>query len=685
MAPASALRAARCSACSQPALRLLFGNAAETRFAVATARGRRFAPATAAATFATFRPSPRLLSDPAIEERIVEQRKGDQNSASSSSSSSSSSPSSESNASDDDVPWYLQVEAPRHPTLVQEAAPLPEIPEGAPKLMEPLLQFVSDELGMDDLELLDLRQLDPPPALGPDLLMLFGTARSERHLHVSADRLVRWLRGRGVSAQADGLLGRNELKIRLRRIARKAKLLGNAGVARGADDGISTGWICVNLGAVEGSHQEMEIVDEEGRPTGFGVPHTGSTVVVQLLTESRRKELDLETLWKDMLRRSLKRRGLLPPEEASQAAGSSPATSQKQPDPSGRRFFSTSTRRLSVVASSGTSLADIVLGGHGGSDAIAQATHVLRHDAESKVHLLGQLRNYLKSLPEEEVDLVLARGQGMERSAFLRLFDRAVENLPPVQAWEHRLWLWTTGRSRDLPGYDVDVAKGWLREIQLSGGILTRETCLYLIRAVFAVPATSDAAVRDQSAVAMEIIDTMFARGQKVLDHDVIVTVIESLVRNPSPAPEAGRILAQFEDLLSQADLPCPSDDLLIRLLHAYAERGNWERFWDVWRIPPRHCQGRSWRLYAHVYHIFAKDGHRMRCIDALRRCYYEMAREQPPVIVDQSIRRGLRECIRIADPGAEEIARAIASHPTRSKIGRNREFVNMLLESETV
>jgi hypothetical protein len=196
--------------------------------------------------------------------------------------------------------------------------------------MEPLLKFVSDELGLDELSLLDLREMDPPPALGPDLLMLFGTARSERHLHVSADRLVRWLRGRGITATADGLLGRNELKIKLRRLARKAKLLGNSGVMRGGDDGISTGWVCVNLGLVGGSHQEVEMVDEEGRPTGFGVPQTGTTIVVQMLTESRRKDLDLESLWSDVLQKSLEKSRSFKASSGRIAASPSPASPSTQ-------------------------------------------------------------------------------------------------------------------------------------------------------------------------------------------------------------------------------------------------------------------------------------------------------------------------------------------------------------------
>ncbi|KAK4227187.1 ATPase synthesis protein 25, mitochondrial [Podospora fimiseda] len=305
---APALRAVRCSACSLTALRLFLGNSVETRIPHAT---RRFAPIATTSKFSTLRNTPRLLQAPSIEEtripgdqkELAENEKGSEESADIT------------NAAEEapsDVPWYLQVEPPRHPTLIHEPPPLPDIPEGAPKLFEPLLKYVSDELGLDDLTLLDLREMDPPPAMGPDVIMVFGTARSERHLHVSADRLVRWLRGRGISAKADGLLGRNQLKTKLKRIARKAKMMGTSGVPRGGDDGISTGWICVNLGTVGGSSQEAEMMlDEEGRPTGFGVPQLGTTIVVQMMTEGRREDLDLETLWENLLKKNIEQNELL--------------------------------------------------------------------------------------------------------------------------------------------------------------------------------------------------------------------------------------------------------------------------------------------------------------------------------------------------------------------------------------
>jgi ribosomal silencing factor RsfS len=304
MSSLSAVRTTRCPACTCSVLRLFIGSITGTPVTslsllrpAAGSTPLRTGPSTAAfSTFSPFRPTRQLHVNPALTERVPDSETKD---------SDSTSPSSSSSSNDPTVPWYLQVEPPRHPTLLHEPAPLPEIPDGVPKLTEPLLKYVSDELGMDDLVLLDLRELEPAPALGPGLVMIIGTARSERHLHVSADRLVRWLRGRGISASADGLLGRNELKTKLRRLARKAKLLGSSSVVRtGGDDGISTGWVCVNLGLVGASHEEVLFLDEEGRPTGFGRPQTGNTIVVQMLTETRRKELDLEGLWKDKLQQS---------------------------------------------------------------------------------------------------------------------------------------------------------------------------------------------------------------------------------------------------------------------------------------------------------------------------------------------------------------------------------------------
>ncbi|KAL5594124.1 hypothetical protein BROUX41_001170 [Berkeleyomyces rouxiae] len=208
-----------------------------------------------------------------------------------------------------DMPWYLEVDPPIQPPSHMGAAP-PALPENPPFLLEPLVKYAFEDMGLDDMTMLDLREFDPPPALGPNLIMLFGTARSERHLHVASARLVRWLRYNfHVEASADGLIGAGELRTKLRRLRRKAKIMGSGNVVhRGGDDGISTGWICVNLGTIGNTISEELHVDVAGKMSGFGGSVDGTTIVLQVMTEGRREELGLEGLWTRSLEGNIKMR-----------------------------------------------------------------------------------------------------------------------------------------------------------------------------------------------------------------------------------------------------------------------------------------------------------------------------------------------------------------------------------------
>lgn len=210
------------------------------------------------------------------------------------------------------LPWYLQASKPQLSTSttspIAARQSIPELPSYSPPILSDFLNHVSVDLGLDDLTLLDLRDLDPPPGLGANLIMIIGTARSEKHLHVSADRFCRWLRSTyKLSPRADGLLGRNELKLKLRRKAKKSRMMANIGAAQeqgDIDDGIRTGWVCVAVGEVEAAKDApKKRYDTEGF-VGFREEADGVNVVVQMLTEERRYDVDLEGLWSGILRKS---------------------------------------------------------------------------------------------------------------------------------------------------------------------------------------------------------------------------------------------------------------------------------------------------------------------------------------------------------------------------------------------
>ncbi|CAF9909452.1 MAG: ATPase synthesis protein 25 mitochondrial [Alectoria fallacina] len=205
------------------------------------------------------------------------------------------------------TPWYLQVENPqRSSNPLLERQQIPDLPSDPPPLLKPMLEHISIDLGLDDLTIFDLRKIDPPPALGANLIMVLGTARSEKHLHVSADRFCRWLKTTyKLTPYADGLMGRGELKLKMRRKARRARLLSSVGSSEITtnDDGLRTGWICVNVGTVEDGRASVEDLTRHHGYVGFGSEAEGAKVVIQMLTEEKREELDLEDLWGKMLRR----------------------------------------------------------------------------------------------------------------------------------------------------------------------------------------------------------------------------------------------------------------------------------------------------------------------------------------------------------------------------------------------
>lgn len=589
----------------------------------------------------------------------------------------------EESSSNDANPWYLEVEPPKHPTLVAHLPPLPDVPPNSPQLVGPLLKFTSEDLGLDELALHDLRDLYPPAALGPGLLMLFGTARSERHLHVSADRLVRWLRGRGITANADGLLGRNELKIRLRRKARKAKLLGSN--RSDTDDGITTGWICVNLGTIGWSDAEAEIVGEDGRMSGFGVPQTGTTVVVQMFTESRRAELDLETFWTRLAARSQERLALEDGTKPSPKPASRPRATEPKANPFEgwqQRSFSTGRAR-ETSTQLGDTFADKVQAALVNPHAMSEISDVLVHDTDEKLRLLERMKTYLDSLPTASVVQALRRGElseGGKPSAFLRLFDLALVNLPPAQTWSQRLWLHATARRLGLMEYDLEQLTGLVEEMRVSGIDATRDQYADLIQAIFAQPGQGDGAVREHAKLAMQVIDTMYERGHDVVSHDIIVATIESLVRSGARGEEVDRLRSVLEFLLEQAKLPFMGEKHLIGLLDAYASEENWDRFWKTWRIPPRFEVARSPQLYAYVFQRFADTQHQSLCIDAVRWCFQEMVNEEPPVQPRGAVREALKACVRVADPQAEAIAENLVVKDRDSEKLANREFVKLLM-----
>ncbi|OJD34694.1 pre-rrna-processing protein esf2 [Diplodia corticola] len=615
------------------------------------------------------------------------------------------------------VPWYLQVDAPQQP-LDASAHPLadrhriPALPDHPPEILEGFLQYVSVDLGIDDLSLLDCRHLDPPAALGANLLMLFGTARSEKHLHVSADRLCRWLRTEyKLSPHADGLLGRNELKLKLRRKARKARMLSNAGVPESslaADDGIRTGWICVNVGSVKAAESTPKADTEIKGFVGFGGKSKGVSIVLQLFTEEKRAELDLEHLWNGVLKTDRRRKEMSTPDDeltqrmdkahnpngvvladTSVAESSNPFQHTDPRAPLQTRAFHTTRAkangtRMAFERAGNHSLANNGLRPRGvpmstisdsrnspfNDETSLKIRYGARPDEYGDAIALAKRLELLRQMPTEEKLKALGTGdclQANNSTPFLKGFYECVPENPGVVHYEAIMQLYLIARSVDHPSYSVFFIQNLLREMQVAGIRVPEHMFLASLRTFLSSEHPGEKyedSARRRYQIVFSILYAMQGHSYAFLTDEIILMLHKSVSTPPSD------LKAQLQDpvnverrkeynssvrheLLHQIDmLDIPlKRQTFADLLTNHAMLGDMDGMWHVWSSTALAMYSRSAYMYAVALNGVAFTGNQKDCIKAVRDCVITMGQEVPPVELEGDVRDALMRCLLVIEP----------------------------------
>ena len=612
-----------------------------------------------------------------------------------------------------ELPWYLRVEtSQRMASPLSDRQRLPDLPPNPPPLLQLMLEHISIELGLDDLSLVDLRKLDPPPALGSNLLMVLGTARSEKHLHVSADRFCRWLRTEfKISPYADGLLGRGELKLKMRRKARRAKVLSRVGSSEtgNADDGLRTGWVCVNVGTVEDGNIAAQSESSIEGYVGFGAGTEGVKIVIQMLTGEKREELDLERLWGQALARQERKRarilqgeqdamaalgievGAVPIEKDSPSKHNSLQPSSQFEKPSNHlpqtRSFHSSSRFFSILSSSRMIAEDDLPNASELEPRILSPSEQdTKSSLESRSPKLSNPRRqgssgfndnmrllslqsrlkYLKGLPKKDAIEVLGQGVNDTRStSFLRSFYDSYPLFPNAQLWEHRLSLICYAINIGHHSYTKPDLVSVFQEMQASAvhipaSVFTLVVCTLLQPAYrrpidFSRPSLSVEVIQ----IAVDVLEDMTLRGENIMGEEIITSLQVTTIITPDQEPKNGTRLhtdaqQRLRLLVDDYDLPKRSTESYSRVLNACAEAGKWDNFWSNWDSISRNFQRRDEELYALMFRRIAQKNHQAETMRVLRTFIPLMGREEPPIKLQGEIAEAVLQCVSIADPAVE-------------------------------
>ena len=626
--------------------------------------------------------------------------------------------------SQDSRPWYLREqihEAPVNPIL--ERQKLPDLPPNPPESLQAILEHLSVDIGLDYLSVLDLRALHPPPALGANLIMLVGTTRSEKHLHVAADRFSRWLRATyKLHPYADGLLGRNELKIKLRRKNKKAKARGLRGLPPGANEdyGISTGWICVNVGLMDAKHKqatlEMEVEEakesdngsmgfemevEEAQENdnevmGFGTEADGVTLVVQMLTKEKREELDLEGLWKGALRRqqrkeerelrALQENSEVTPEDSQAPVGTttlrpvdaSPMFNSLQPATGileQRRAFHTGSRHRQSQDSVASNVhsREQTTAMSKPLDATTEASRSSPSQAvAANLQQLEKSLRHLRTLPTAEARTALGAGADDQSSTeFLRTFHAAFPLFPTLKHWIMRFRLVSLALALGHPGYREAHILDLLDDMQTSN-VAVPPTLFELVLAAVAEPRGPGAAAfpEDQAAAtatyrrdfrrALAALEPLSLRGASFLTEPVAASLYQ-LANRERLLGDGRNIVGELAAsnlarALAAAQLGPRTVTAHVDVMAGLAAAKRWADYWRYWGAFPARMERRPQPLYEALLRHAAATQHVDFCADVLADWTPEMELELPKVTITADLARAVMECIKVVVPRFERL-----------------------------
>ncbi|KAL4903247.1 ATPase synthesis protein 25, mitochondrial [Aspergillus multicolor] len=563
------------------------------------------------------------------------------------------------------IPWYLQEESSvPAASEVTSREKLPELPENPPKILPEVLEYVFKDLGLDELKLLDLRPLETPAALGANVIMIVGTARSVKHLNVSADRLCRWLRSEyKLSPYADGLLGRNELKIKLRRKTKRARIASRTGAMfDDKDDGITTGWICVNAGVVE-KHDLPERV--EGDFEGFGPLVGGTRLVVQLFTAEKRAELDLETLWEGRLTRAQREREKhsnvakddAPPEVRDSSSVTSspsdyvsphvPRSSISLPLEQRRQFHSKSRQpfeRPWHKTAFTRSLSQTL-------QAVPLSTHILLKHVDSLPH--EQVRVLLGDYPQES-----------KTTDFVRLFNDSLSGASASTKTLAELHLACSAYLHGHTGISRESIYWGFMDCCVAAS-MSHNVGLMVID-VLLTPRQSEGPDGEEwftdtdKEMAAAVLDQLVLRGHDFMNLQYFARLyhLASLPPGPpgaegsddgvTPAERGARVIRMIETLDIPFD-PIHARALMVSLFNS----GDYENFEKWWRKLPLKDSPRTYEDYVLLFQLHAESGNSAQTRECINTWVPMMSRESPPIPFGHRLAENLSRCVLLADENA--------------------------------
>jgi hypothetical protein len=432
----------------------------------------------------------------------------------------------------------------------------------------------------------------------------------------------------------------------------------------------------VEGGELPGVERRMEKV------VGFGPSEGGCSVVVQLMTEEKRGEVDLETLWNENLvkaSRMKEREGAVGGEEGGEVEMESKDGYREADTNSEQRKFSSSAGFHQFPSGQDQFAGQQARAYHSSArrwqaTTRSQPKHPERHPLQpngplhgvtttiSTADKLATIVAELQAMPPHQARRALGQNTlgasanlNLDTSTatpqpdsvltadtpFLRTFYTLMPSYPTAEHWHHHIALLAYARRLGIHEIHSTTLTSQLTNMQIAGLVPLERTFTLAIEAALApmgrMPGYNGVENIPTAAKLhniLAVLEDMEACGYHAVQPRVLASLYQACAGPPDP-----KTAVDFSGIVTQ---------LSLARLRRLARERDWVAFWQAWGSYPQRFLSRSAGMYAVLFAALGQ-GQMVdvrEAADVMRTALEEMENESPPVRVEASA----------------ELARAVAS-----------------------
>ncbi|KAH0146960.1 hypothetical protein KCU67_g12034, partial [Aureobasidium melanogenum] len=387
-----------------------------------------------------------------------------------------------------------------------------------------------------------------------------------------------------------------------------------------------------------------------------------------MMTDEKRGQIDLETLWSGILKRSIKaktdkdqevddaekrvRSGMLL-EESTDTPGAYRYRPHAADYPSGQqaRAYHSSSKHSTQQGAQISTTSQIIPQ----SDRSIQSAVIMNH-----------MVDHLKTMSTNEAHRALGNNStDQESTPFLRAFYSAMPRFPETTHWHAHISLHCHAVRSGHCGYSSTCLIQDLESMRMAC-LVPDEKCYLAVLEAIMLPCLGKNTVaqvymdRITLRRALAVLDRMFEDGYDPLSNLVCQILYQATSTRPTMVEESQ--LPVNDKSIPTYQQPSRLHQLTTALsvyaLRTSAQNAAWSEFWDTWRSMPCRMSARSSDMYVIMFEQIAETNSRKDAMNALRQCVPEMLREQPAVRLGGQVAAAILRCLLVAEPRAEKMAR---------------------------